>query len=74
MLLYGEEAEVDKGDPQLLAALDLYAIVTEYNPENVYLMDETGLIFGFYRDIAFLCRTKISQLQEAKRKSKIEFL
>ncbi|KAL2635964.1 hypothetical protein R1flu_007443 [Riccia fluitans] len=44
MLLHGEGAEVNKTDPQLLAALDeLYATIAHYEPENIYNMDETGL-------------------------------
>jgi hypothetical protein len=44
LLLHGEGGEVDKNDPELLAALDEFcAIVNEYNPEHVYNMDETGL-------------------------------
>jgi len=46
MLLHGEGAEVDKNDPELLSALEeLYSIIAQYNPENVYNMDETGLFF-----------------------------
>jgi hypothetical protein len=46
MLLHGEGVEVNKSDPGLLAALDdLYAIIAQYDPENVYNMDETGLFF-----------------------------
>ncbi len=46
LLLHGEGGEVDKNDPELLAALDeFFAIVNEYNPEHVYNMDETGLFF-----------------------------
>ena len=47
ILLHGEGAEVDKEDPALLEQLEaLYAIIAEYQPENVFNMDETGL---FYR-------------------------
>lgn len=46
ILLHGE---VDKNDPVLLAQLDtLYDIIKEYDPEQVYNMDETGL---FYRQL-----------------------
>ena len=46
ILLHGEGAEVDRENPDLLEALDkLYAIISKYNPENVYNMDETGLFF-----------------------------
>ena len=46
-LLHGKGREVDKNDPILLAALDdyLYAIIQEFNLENIYNMDETGLFF-----------------------------
>jgi hypothetical protein len=46
MLLHGEGAEVNKSDLGLMAALDdLYAIIAQYDLENVYNMDETGLFF-----------------------------
>ena len=46
MLLHGEGVEVDKNDPNLLHTLEsLYVIIKEYEPENVYNMDETGLFF-----------------------------
>jgi hypothetical protein len=46
MLLHGEGAKVNKFDLGLLAALnDLYAIIAQYDPENVYNMDDTGLFF-----------------------------
>jgi hypothetical protein len=49
ILLHGEGGEVDKNDPVLLAQLEeLYNIIKEYNPEQVYNMDETGL---FYRQL-----------------------
>jgi len=45
--LHGESGEVDKNEPVLLAQLDtLYNVINEYDPEEVYNMDETGL---FYR-------------------------
>ena len=44
--LYGEGGAVNRNDPGLLACLErLYAIVNEYDPSNVYNMDETGLFF-----------------------------
>ena len=44
MLLYGKGAEVNKNDLELLAVLrDLYDIIEQYDPENIYNMDETGL-------------------------------
>ncbi len=46
MLLHGEGAEVNKSDLVLMATLDdLYAIIAQYDPENVYNMDETDLFF-----------------------------
>ncbi len=46
MMLQGEGAEVNKSDLGLLAALDdLYAIITQYDSENVYNMEEIGLFF-----------------------------
>ena len=49
ILLHGESGEVDKNDPKLLTQLEsLYEIIKEYDPEQVYNMDETGL---FYRQL-----------------------
>ncbi len=46
MLLHREWTEVNKSDTGLLATLDdLYAIITQYDPENIYNMDKTGLFF-----------------------------
>ncbi len=40
MLLHGEGAKVNKSDLGLLVALDdLYAIIAQYDPENVCNMD-----------------------------------
>jgi hypothetical protein len=49
ILLHDESGKDDKNDPVLLAQLiTLYNIIKEYNPEQVYNMDETGL---FYRQL-----------------------
>ena len=70
ILLHGEGAEVDKEDPELLAALDdLYATISRYDPENVYNMDET-CSFDFYQVTLCLCHSKISVQLEEKRKLK----
>ena len=46
LLLHGEGAEVDRENPDLVAALNkLYAIIAKYDSKNVYNMDETGLFF-----------------------------
>jgi hypothetical protein len=49
MLFHEEGAEVNKSDLGLLVALDdLYAIIAQYDLENVYNMDETGVFFAYY--------------------------
>jgi hypothetical protein len=54
MLLHGEGVEVDKNDPELLSALEeLYSIIAQYDPENVYNMDETGFFSVCFPDIPF---------------------
>jgi len=46
MLFHGKGVEVDKNDPELQSVLEeLYSIIVQYDPENVYNMDETGLFF-----------------------------
>jgi hypothetical protein len=46
MLLHRKGAKVNKNDPKLLAALEeLNVIIAQYDPENVYNMDETDLFF-----------------------------
>ena len=47
MLLHGKGAEIDKDDPELLAKKlnDLYDTIDQYDLENVYNMNETGLFF-----------------------------
>ena len=69
MLLHEEGAQVNKNNPGLLAALEeIYKIIAQHDQENVYNMDETGLFFSCFRDIASLCPTKTSQPPESKRK------
>ncbi len=47
MLLHGEGAKVNKNNLELLATLEeLYEIITQYDLENVYNMDKTGLFFS----------------------------
>jgi hypothetical protein len=44
ILLYGEEAEIDKESPESLSRLNrLYDVIRQYPAQNVYNMDETGL-------------------------------
>ena len=46
MMLHGEGPEVNKSDLGLQAAIDdLYVVIAQYDHENVYNMDETGLFF-----------------------------
>ncbi len=46
MLFHREGVEVNKSDMELLVALEeLCRITTQYDLENVYNMDETGLFF-----------------------------
>lgn len=44
MLLHGKGGEVDKDGPTILATLEvLYKIIEQYEPSNIYNMDETEL-------------------------------
>jgi hypothetical protein len=46
MLLHGEGAKVNKNDLELLVALEeLYEIIVQYDPKNIYNIDETDLFF-----------------------------
>ena len=59
MPLHGEGAEVNKNDPELLAAIEnLYAIIAQYDPENVYNMDETFLFFRLLPRYSLLMHDK----------------
>jgi hypothetical protein len=71
MLLHGEGAEVNKSDPRLLAALDdLYAIIAQYDLENVYNMDETGLFFRLLLRYSLLMLDEDISTTRGKKKSK----
>ncbi len=71
MLLHGEGAEVNKSDLGLLAALDdLYAIIAQYDPENVYNMDETGLFFRLLPRYSLLMVDEDISTTKGKKKSK----
>ena len=49
--LYGEGGAINRNDPELLTCLErFYTIVNEYDPSNVYNMDETGLFFYQLQD------------------------
>jgi hypothetical protein len=71
MLLHGEGAEVNKSDLGLLAALDdLYAIIAQYDLENVYNMDETGLFFRLLPRYSLLMVDEDISTTKGKKKSK----
>jgi hypothetical protein len=71
MLLHGEGAEVDKNDPELLSALEeLYSIIAQYDPENVYNMDETGLLFHLLPRYSILMPNEDISSTRGKKKAK----
>jgi hypothetical protein len=71
MMLHGEGVEVNKSDPGLLAALDdLYAIIAQYDPENIYNMDKTGLFFRLLPRYNFLMLDDDISTTRGKKKSK----
>jgi len=71
MLLHEEGAEVNKSNLGLLAALnDLYAIIAQYDLENVYNMDETGLFFCLLLRYSLLMPDEDISTTRGKKKSK----
>ncbi len=71
MLLHGEGAEVDKNDPKLLSALEeLYSIIAQYDPENVYNMDETGLFFCLLPRYSIMMSNEDISSTKGKKKAK----
>ena len=76
MLLHGEGPEVNKSDLGLQAALDdLYAVIAQYDHENVYKMDETGLFFCLLPRYNLLMPDEdISTSREKKKNPKIGFV
>jgi hypothetical protein len=71
MLHHGEAIEVNKSDPGLLAALDdLYAIIAQYDPENVYNMDKTNLFFHLLPRYNLLMPDE--DISTTRRKKKIQ--
>ena len=70
ILLHGEGA-VDRESPSLLEALDkLYAIISNYDPENVYNMDETGLFFRLLPRYTLLLPCEDISSTRGKKKAK----
>jgi hypothetical protein len=71
MLLHGEGTEVNKSDPGLLVALDdLYAIIAQYDPENIYNMDKTRLFFCLLPRYNLLMPNEDISTTRRKKKSK----
>jgi len=71
MLLHGEGAEVNKSDPRFLVALDdLYRIITQYDRENVYNMDEGGLFFRLLPKYNLLMPDEDISTTKGEKKSK----
>jgi hypothetical protein len=71
MLLHGEGAEVNKSDLGLLVALDdLHTIIAQYDPENIYNMDETGLFFHLLPRYNLLMPNEDISTIRGKKKSK----
>ncbi|KAI6648197.1 hypothetical protein LOD99_12006 [Oopsacas minuta] len=71
LLLHGEGAEVDKQEPNFLAALNsLYDIIAQYEPENVYNMDEAGLFFRLLPRYTLLMPFEDVSSTRGKRKAK----
>jgi hypothetical protein len=71
MLFHGEGAEVNKSDLGLLVALDdLYAIIAQYDLENVYNMDKTDLFFHLLLIYNLLMPYEDISTTKGKKKSK----
>jgi len=71
MLLHGEGAEINKSDLGLLVALnDLYAIIAQYDHENVYNVDETSLFFHLLPKYSLLMPDEDISITRGKKKSK----
>jgi hypothetical protein len=71
MLLHGERAEVDKNDPELLSTTEeLYSIIAQYDLENVYNMDETGLFFHLLPRYSILMPNEDISSTRGKKKAK----
>ncbi len=71
MLLHGEGTKVDKIDPELLSALEeLYSIIAQYDPKNVYNMDEIGLFFRLLPRYSILMSNEDISSTRGKKKAK----
>jgi hypothetical protein len=71
MFLHGERAKVNKNDPELLAALEeFHGIIAQYDLENVYNMDETGLFFWLLPRYSLLMPNEDISTTRGKKKAK----
>jgi hypothetical protein len=71
MLLHEEGVEVNKNDLEVLVALEeLYEIIAQYDPKNVYNMDEIGLFFLLLRRSSLLMPNKDISTTIGKKKAK----
>ena len=71
MRLCGEGGEVDKEDPVLLAELDaLYKLISTFDPENVYNMDETGLFFRILPSYTLLLKSESKETTRGRKQAK----
>jgi len=71
MFLHEEGVEVNKNDLELLATLkELYDIIAQYDPENVYNMEETSLFFRLLPRYNLLMPNKDISTTIGKKKAK----
>ena len=71
VLMFGQGAEVNKIDPQLLEGLDkLYEIIRKYPPSCIYNMDETGLFHRLLPHYTLLMSNEDVSTVRGKKKSK----
>ena len=69
--MFGEGAEVNKTDPQLLESLNkLYEIARKYPPSCIYNMDETGLFHRLLPHYSLLMPNKDISTVRGKKKAK----
>jgi hypothetical protein len=71
ILLHREGAKVNKNNSELLAVLkELYKIIAQYDPKNVYNMDETGLFFRLLPRYSLLMPNEDISTTKGKKKAK----
>ena len=70
-VLYGEGGDVDQNDEATLCELRiLYDIIAEYDPQNVYNMDETGLFYRLLPQYSILMPDENISTVRGKKKLK----